>query len=122
MQVKYLPKNWPDHLNVAIKNLSDHILPALKFSPNELPLTIPTAVPPNADTKNIPLPTDNDIALHLSIAEQQHLNGYNSIVNHAAHRKARCDAKVMKQALKNMMFERGALCRSIRSSGTIHSC
>ena len=109
MQVKDLPKNWPDHLDVAIKNLSDHILPTLKFSTNKLLLAIPTAVPPNVDPKNIPLPTDNDIALHLSIAEQQCLDGYNSVVNHAAHRKARFDTKVIKWAPKNVMFKRGDL-------------
>ena len=34
MQAKDLPRNWPDHLDTTIKKLADHILPALKFSPD----------------------------------------------------------------------------------------
>ena len=56
MQMKNLPKSWPDHLDAATKNLSDCILPALKFSPNELLLVIPTAIPPTTDPKAFPYP------------------------------------------------------------------
>lgn len=31
-----LPQNWPDHLDAAISNLNNHILPALHYSPNEI--------------------------------------------------------------------------------------
>ena len=84
MQAKYLPRNWPDHLDMTVKNLSDHILLALKFSSNELLLNIPTTISPIADPENIAPCTDAEILLHLSNTEQQHLNGYNSIVDHTA--------------------------------------
>jgi hypothetical protein len=35
-----IPETWPDHLKAAIKYLNNHILPNLKFSPNELLFSI----------------------------------------------------------------------------------
>src|SRR5882762_6138136 len=41
MATKDIPSSWPNHLDTAIKNLLDRILPSLKFSPNELLLGLP---------------------------------------------------------------------------------
>ena len=71
MAMEDIPRNWPDHLDSAIKNLSDRILPALKFSPNELLLGVPTAIPLAANPEDIRPPTDSEVSLHLSIADQQ---------------------------------------------------
>ena len=109
MQMKDLPRNWPDHLDATIKNLANRILPALKFSPNELLLNIHTTVPSADDPENVHTPTGTKVLLYLSIVEQQCLNGYNSIVDHAAHRKAQFDTKVGKCAPKNIIFEKGNL-------------
>ena len=109
MVMKDIPKNWLDHLDTAIKHLTDHILPALKFSPNELLLTILTAIPLIVDPESINLPGDPEILLHLLIAEQQCLDGYNSIVNHTANQKARLDVKVLKHAPRQVVFKKGDL-------------
>ena len=109
MQAKDLPRNWPDHLDAAIKNLADHILPALKFSPNKLLLNTPTTIPSTDDPGNVCAPTDAEVLLHLSIVEQQCLDGYSSIIDHTAHRKPRFDTKVKKCALKNIIFKKGDL-------------
>ena len=109
MVTKDIPKNWPDHLDTAIKHLTDHILPALKFSPNKLLLTIPTTIPPIVDPESINLPGDPKILLHLSIAKQQCLDGYDSIVNHTTNRKARFNAKVLKHTPRQVVFEKGDL-------------
>ena len=109
MQAKDLPRNWPDHLDATIKNLADHTLPALKFSPNELLLNIPTTIPSTDGPKNVCAPMGAKVLLHLSIVEQQCLDGYSSIIDHAAHRKAQFDAKVKKHVPKDIIFEKGDL-------------
>ena len=109
MAMKDIPKNWLDHLDTAIKHLTDHILPALKFSPNELLLAILTAIPPVVDPESINLPGDPKIFLHLLITEQQCLNGYDSIVNHTENQKAHFDVKVLKYTPRQVVFEKGDL-------------
>ena len=109
MEKEDTPRNWPDHLDSAIKNLSDRILPALKFSPNELLLGIPTTIPPPVDPNTITPPTEADVALHLAITEQLRFDGYASMVNHAEKRKQKFDEKVMKNSPGNVIFEPGDL-------------
>ena len=55
MDMTDIPKNWPDHLDAAIKNLSDCIFPSLKFSPNKLLINIPTIISPSMDPEDITL-------------------------------------------------------------------
>ena len=109
METKDIPKTWPDHLDAAIKHLSDHIIPSLKFSPNELLLGIPTAIPPSENPETITAPTETDILLHLSITEQQCFDGYSASVDHAAKHKAQFNAKVRKHTPKNVVFKKGDL-------------
>jgi hypothetical protein len=40
MRIKDIPSNWPNYLDIVIKNLNNHILPSLKYSPNELMLDL----------------------------------------------------------------------------------
>jgi hypothetical protein len=35
-----VPANWPDHLEAAIRYINNRILPNLKYSPNDLLLTL----------------------------------------------------------------------------------
>lgn len=109
MEKKDIPKNWPDHLDTAIKNLADRILPALKFSPNELLLGLPTALPATIDPNKVNPPTESEVLLHLAITEQQRLDGYSNIVDHANKRKEKFDSKVVKRAPKHVVFEKGDL-------------
>lgn len=109
MEKEDLPRNWTDHLEMAIKHLSDHILPALKFSLNKLLLAMPTVIPAPTDPDTITMPMEADIALHVAITEQQQFDGYASMVDHTKRRKQRFDTRVMKRAPGNVIFEEGDL-------------
>jgi hypothetical protein len=109
VQAKDIPKNWPDHLDAAVKNLSDRVLPALKYSPNELLLGLPINSRDMDNPEEIRPPTDIDIAVHLAFIEQQRLDGYSAIVDHAAKRKARFDTKLLKHAPGEVTFKVGDL-------------
>ena len=109
VQAKDIPKNWPDHLDTAVKNLSDRILPALKYLPNKLLLGLPINSRDTDNLEEIGPPTEVDIAVHLALIEQQQLDGYSAIVDHAAKRKARFDAKLLKHAPGEVTFKVGDL-------------
>jgi hypothetical protein len=59
MQAKDMPSNWPDHLDAAIKSMSDRILPALKYSPNELIFGLPVSSRPTDNPEDIRPPQRN---------------------------------------------------------------
>jgi hypothetical protein len=105
VQAKDIPKNWPDHLDAAVKNLSDRVLPALKYSPNELLLGLPINSRDMDNPEEIRPPTDIDIAVHLAFIEQQRLDGYSAIVDHAVKHKARFDTKLLKHAPGEVTFK-----------------
>jgi hypothetical protein len=109
METKDIPNNWPDHLDAAIKSLSDRILPALKYSPNELLLGLPVNARRMDDPEVIEPPSTEEVAMHLALVEQQHLDGYSAIVEHAAKRKKIFDAKLLQHAPGNVVFKSGDL-------------
>jgi hypothetical protein len=109
MQVKDIPNNWPDHLDTAIKHLSDRILPALKYSPNELLLGLPVNSRRMDNPEVIELPSADEVAAHLALVEQQRLDGYSAIVEHAAKRKTKFDAKLLQRAPREVIFKVGDL-------------
>ena len=82
MEAKDIPRNWPDHLDAAVKQLSDHILPSTKFLPNELLLGTIVNSQNELNLEDIAKPTESDIALYLAYTDQQHLNGYSETVDH----------------------------------------
>jgi hypothetical protein len=102
MQAKDISRNWPDRLDATIKNLSDHILPALKYLPNELLLGLLTNSSDVDNLEDIRPPTDVDVAVHLALIEQQQLDGYSAIIDHAAKCEAPFDAKLLKCALREV--------------------
>ena len=115
MEAKDIPKNWPDHLDTAVKYLSDRILPSSRFSPNELLFNtiVNSRDEPNPD--NISEPTDHDIAVHLAYAEQQRLDGYATTIDHVAKRKGLFDRKVLDRAPRVVTFKTGDLVQVYRS-------
>lgn len=104
-----LPENWPDHLDAAVLALNNRILPALKFSPDELlyGLVINTAPTPLEDATT---PVDDaDAGLQMAYMGQLRLDGYSEMVDHAVRRKAQFDKKVMTRAPKAVIFKTGSL-------------
>jgi hypothetical protein len=106
---KDIPSSWPDHLDTAIKNLSDRILPSLKFSPNELLLGLPLNASHTNSPEDVEPPTEEEIAVHMALIKQRHLDGYEAALNHAAKRKLKFDKKLLQRAPKNVIFEPGDL-------------
>jgi hypothetical protein len=109
MQIKDIPNTWPDHLNAAVKSLSDRILPALKYSPNELLLGLPITSHCTDKPEDITPPTAEEVAIHFAFVEQQRLDGYSAIVDHAAKRKNVFDAKLLQRAPRDVVFKPGDL-------------
>ena len=109
MTIKDIPSNWPEHLDTAIKYLNDRILPALKYSPNELLLGLVVNSRHTDDPETIKPPTEQEVALHLALVEQQHLDGYAAIVDHAIKCKGIFDAKLRQRAPRIVVFQPGDL-------------
>jgi hypothetical protein len=109
MTAKDIPSNWPEHLDTTIKNLNDRILPSLKYSPNELLLGLIVNSHYSDTPDEIEPPTEKDIDIHLSLAEQQRLDGYAAIVDHAAKRKDVFDTKLRQKAPRIVEFQTGDL-------------
>jgi len=120
MQIKDIPNNWPDHLDAAIKSLSDRILPALKYSPNELLLGLPINSRRMDNPEAIELPSADEVAMHLALIEQQQLDGYSAIVDHAARRKKVFDTKLLKCAPRDIVFKPGDLVQ-IHATQWVHT-
>ena len=115
MEAKDIPRNWPDHLDAAVKQLSDRILPSTKFSPNELLLGTIVNSQDELNPEDIAEPTESDIALHLAYANQQRLDGYSETVDHAVKRKQIFDKKVLRRAPREVNFKIGDLVQVYRS-------
>ena len=110
-----LPKSWPDHFDEAIQILNWRILPALKFSPKELLLSliINTSPTPLEISSSMPVPRDFD--LHIAYAAQQRLDGYAEAVQHAMDRKTRFDRRVLDSKEGEIIFKKGQLVQIHRS-------
>jgi hypothetical protein len=61
------------------------------------------------DPETIKPPTEQEVALHLALVEQQHLDGYAAIVDHAIKRKGIFDAKLRQRAPRIVVFQPGDL-------------
>jgi hypothetical protein len=115
MAAEDIPRNWPEHLDAAVKSLSDRVLPSLKFSPNELFFALPIDASGPANPEAVHLPTETDLAIHMAYAEQMRLDGWSCAVDHAARRKAIFDAKVLSRAPREVIFKTGQLVQVYRS-------
>ena len=59
--------------------------------------------------EDIAPPSKAEVAIHLAFAEQQRLDGYYVIVDHAAKRKRKFDSKLLKCTPGNVTFKIGDL-------------
>jgi transposase InsO family protein len=89
--VKALPNNWPEHLDEAIRQLNDRILPALNATPRELLFGL--ALRPDAPIPLVPIPTSPaDTHLNFTLAETFRANAHLLSLVDAERRKESFDA------------------------------
>ena len=104
-----LPGNWPTFFNTAIEQLNKQILPAYKFSPDELCLGMVV------NTSKMPLKiscrelAEVDIKIQNQYVVQQNLDAYSHIVEHAHKWKAAFDHKVAASRDGVIEFTKGDL-------------
>jgi hypothetical protein len=82
-----LPASWREHLEEAVLTINNQILPALKFSPDELlfGLIINTPQTPLEDT--VTPVNEADTGLQMAYRGQLCLDGYARLVDHAVRWK-----------------------------------
>jgi transposase InsO family protein len=104
-----LPKMWPDHFDEVIQILNWRILPALKFSPKELLLSliVNTSLTPLEVSSSMPTPRDFDT--HIAYTAQQRLDGYSEAIQHAMDRKTRFDRQILESKEGEVIFTKGQL-------------
>jgi transposase InsO family protein len=110
-----LPKTWPDHFDEAIQVLNWRILPALKFSPKELLLSLVVNTNPTPLEVSSSIPAAQDFDIHMAYAAQQKLDGYAEAVRHAMDRKTRFDRRMLDSDEEEVVFEKGQLVQVYRN-------
>ena len=106
---EHLPHNWPTHFDTAIEQLNCRILPAYKFSPDELCLGIvvnTTQTPLAVSSAEL---AESDIQIQNQYATQQNLDAYSHMVEHTAKHKAAFDRKVASSRDGVIEYKRGDL-------------
>ena len=110
-----LPRNWPDHLEEAIRIINTRLLPALNYSPKELLLgLVVNTTTTNPTIASEPITID-DTTTQMAYVAQQRLDGYSEIVNHAIKRKAVFDKRVLARKPGEVIFHKGQLIQIYRS-------
>ena len=104
-----LPGNWPTFFDTAIEQLNKRILPAYKFSPDELCLGMvgnTSETPLEISCKEL---AEADIRIQNQYVVQQNLDAYSHIVEHAHKRKTAFDRKVAASRDGVIEFTKGNL-------------
>jgi transposase InsO family protein len=104
-----LPKKWPDYFNEAIQILNWQILPALKFFPKELLLSLIVNTNPTPLEMSFSMPTPDNFNTHMVYAAQQCLDGYSEAIWHTMNWKTRFDRKVLESEGGEEIFTKGQL-------------
>jgi hypothetical protein len=107
-----VPANWPDHLEAAIRFINERILANLKYSPNELLLSL---VVNTRRKPPIEIPTADEVELQMAYIDQHRFDGYAQIVDHAHRRKASFDKQVTAHPPREVVFKAGDLVQVYRS-------
>lgn len=104
-----LPAQWPEFLDEAIVTLNNQILPALKFSPNELLLgvVVNTCRSTLEEVTSVLKPAE--VAVQAAYVAQQQLDGYSAAVEHAVRRKGIFDRRSLKRERREVTFRKGDL-------------
>ena len=110
-----VPRNWPDHLEEAIRTINTRLLPALDYSPKELLLgLVVNTTPTGTAAASEPL-TTGDVATQMAYVAQQRLDGYAETVAHAIKRKTAFDKRVLARKPGEVVFSKGQLVQIYRS-------
>ena len=109
------PRNWPDHLDEAIRILNSRLLPALKFSPKELLFGLVVNTPPTGLASSMEPVMPDDVATQMAYVAQQRLDGYGEMVAHALKRKSIFDKRVLARKPGEVLFSKGQLVQIYRS-------
>jgi hypothetical protein len=104
-----LPAVWPDHFDAAIEHLNHRILPAYKFSPDELCLgtvvnTLETPITVSSEEL-----AEASIAIQNEYVAQQNLDAYLHILDHANKQKAAFNKKVLASRDGVIEYKKGHL-------------
>ena len=105
----HLPSNWPLHFNVAIKQLNRWILPAYKFSLNELCLGTVVNTAETLVSVSCEELVEAEVKIQNQYAAQQNLDAYSHIMDHANQCKAAFDHKVVASRDGVIEFKKGDL-------------
>jgi len=104
-----LPAVWPDHFDTAIEHLNHRILPAYKFSPDELCLGTVVNTSETPITVSSEELAEASIAIQNEYVAQQNLDAYSHILDHANKRKAAFDKKVLASRDGVIKYKKGDL-------------
>ena len=86
-----IPGNWPDHLDEALRQMNDRILPALNASPRELLFGLPLR--PDTRIPLTPLPTSSsDTYINATLTENFRANAHLLSLEDAERRKTSFDS------------------------------
>ncbi len=110
-----IPKQWPDHLDEAIRCLNYRLLPAFKFSPKELLLGLVINTPRTPLTDSTSVLKAGDVNTQIAYVAQQRLDGYEAAVLHALKRKEAFDKRVQNSTAGEVVFEKGQLVQVYRN-------
>jgi hypothetical protein len=100
MSATDLPKNWPNHLDEAVEYLNNRILPNLRYSPNELLFGLVINTPHTGPMLATAELQEEDVTIQMAYMDQQRIDGYSQILDHARKRKDVFDKKVTARAPK----------------------
>jgi hypothetical protein len=91
-------------------------LPALKFSPKELLLSLVVNTKPTPLEVSSLVPMPQDFETHMAYTAQQRLDGYAKAIQHAMDRKTRFDRRVPESKEGEVTFEKGNLVQVYRNN------
>ena len=109
------PKNWPEHLDKAIRIINSRLLPAFKFSPKELLFGLVVSMPPTGTNTTLEPVTNVDVAVQMAYVAQQRLDGYAEMVTHAIRQKSTFDKWVLTHKPGEVVFFKNQLVQIYRS-------
>ena len=110
-----LPKMWPLHIDNAVLALNTRILPALKFTPKELLLSLVVNTPPTPLSISSAELLPTEVETQMAYIAQQRLDGYEAIVRHAVSRKGAFDRQMLAKKPGQVIFNRGQRVQIYRS-------